>query len=167
MPVYLVRVEDIEQVNGLEKGNSQSWESNNPNFDEGMWITENTRARLRKLGRVPTILAEHSLLPIFYGNLETIDESYYDNALSAICMAREDGSKIRGISYLHEYWNASHCFELNRCFFQHKQNDLDFRWRVIGHFGDADWLSGQWDDEHHFQKWLATLGVFERKKSKA
>jgi hypothetical protein len=60
MPVYLVRVEDIEQINSLEKGNSQSWESNNPNFDEGMWITENTRARLRKLGRVPTILADQS-----------------------------------------------------------------------------------------------------------
>lgn len=165
MFVYLVKVEDIEGISSLEKRNFHAWENNNLNFDEGFWITESMLENLRKLGRVPTILAEHALLPIFYGNLTSIDKTHYDSTLSVICIAREDGSKIRGASYLHEYWNASHGFELNRNFHYHKQDDPDFRWRVLGHFGDADWLSGQWGDEYDFPNWLATLGEFERKKT--
>lgn len=165
MPVYLIKVEDVEKIDSHNKGDLQFWENSNLNFDEGVWVIESTLEQIKKLGRIPTILAEHPLFPVFYGNLESIDQNYYNNSLSAICISREDGSKIRGISYLHEYWNASHCFELNRCFFHHKQNDLDYRWRVIGHFGDADWMSGQWGDEYGFPNWLAALGEFERKKS--
>ncbi len=114
MPVYLIKVNDVEQIHSHEKGNLQYWENNNLNFDEGVWVIESTLEQIKKLGQIPTVLAEHPLLPVFYGNLEAINQTYYNNSLSAICISREEGSKIRGISYLHEYWNASNCFDLHR-----------------------------------------------------
>ncbi len=160
--VYLISWDDVEKILEMGESRLEMWENSNLDYDLGGWITHNTLLQIRKTGLKPRILAKAENLPVFFGPLETPYKEYYCCALTAICLSRPDGSTIRGISYLTPYDDYWFCRELGRCFRYGYHDDPQHYWRVIGHFGDVDWLLGYWGEEYGFSEWLANLGEFEQ-----
>lgn len=165
MNVYLISYGDTRYIEDSSELQLESFENNNPDFEDGVWITGEMLAQIRQTGFEPSILARMQTIPVFYGPLQTVHRKHYDSALTAISLSRRDGSTVRGVSYLLPYDDYYFCRDLGRCFRYGYGEDPEHNWRVVGHFGDADWLEGYWGEEHNFPEWLESLGNFDRKTS--
>lgn len=161
--IYLISWDDVEKIRQEVKAQLEMWDNSNLDYDSGSWIAHDTLLQIREMGFELRTLAKVENLPVFFGPLETPYKQYYNSALTAICLSKHDGSTIRGISYLTPYDDYWFCRDLGRCFRYGYRDDPQHYWRMIGHFGDVDWLAGYWGDEYGFTEWLAGLGAFERK----
>ncbi len=161
--VYLISWGDVEKIRKTMESHLEMWDNSNFDYDLGSWITQSTLLQIGKAEIKPRILAKAENLPVFFGPLETPYKEHYTSALTAICLAKPDGSTIRGISYLTPYDDYWFCRDLGRCFRYGYRDDPQHYWRIIGHFGDVEWLLGYWGDEYGFPEWLDNLGKFERR----
>ncbi len=161
--IYLISWDDVEQIRKSTKYSLEIWDNFNLDYSMGGWIAHDTLSRIREIGFDPPILAEVDDLPVFFGPLETPYEEHYKSALTAICLSRPDGSTIRGVSYLLPYDDYWLCQDLGRCFRYGYRDEPQHYWRMISHFGDAEWLIGYWGNEHGFLEWLASVDLFQRK----
>jgi hypothetical protein len=164
--VYLIGWKDVEIIRERISITYGMWESTNCEYEIGCWITNDALMSIQKMGICPCVLVKANNLPIFYGPLNlTICKEHYDDALTAISLSKHDGSKIRGVSYLNPYGDYSFCQDIGRCFRYGYCDDPKHNWRVVGHYGDAEWLLGEWGNEFGFQDWLKSLDNLEKRKS--
>lgn len=131
-------------------------QNNNLNFSEGFWVPSKiiieANLNIAELAKVDN-------LPIFFGTGNIQHGDMYKQFLTAHCIARQDGSNIRAVSYLEPYSDYSFCRDFGRCFRLGINGDFSHYWRVIGHSGDAKWLAGYWGEETPFDKWVNSLEI--------
>ena len=159
MPAFLVPLEIEHLLKSMDNGTKFYWYNDNLNFFDGIWVTGKTIQKFKKTFTDDlSILAEVPDKPIYFGTftseINRTESSEYQEALTAICISRNDGNEIQAISYMHPFWNDGICFDLKRCFRFKIGTGPDCRWHIIGHFGDAIWLTNQWGEESDFPKWL-------------
>jgi hypothetical protein len=136
----------------------EKWENANPDFAPGYWITDpGLRALRRVLPRVD-ILALRPAIPVFWSELDPPQPAWAD-ALSAICIARYDGTSIKGISALNSFDDYRFARDLGRCFGYGPPSSGRRWWRVVGHFGDVQWLKGYWAGDETFLRWVDALQI--------
>jgi hypothetical protein len=136
----------------------EKWENANPDFAPGYWVTDEGLHILRQMLPRVDILAHRPAIPVFWGNIAPPQPAWVD-ALSAICIARYDGTLIQGVSALNPFDDYRFARDLGRCFAYGLPSGGRHWWRVVGHFGDVQWLKGYWFEDEAFLGWVKTLQI--------
>jgi hypothetical protein len=132
------------------------WENENPEFPLGYWIPTSIVKIIRHLLDETYILKEIRDLPIFFGD-NAIEKMVYGEALTCLCLSKQEGSYIRGISILMPYWFDDFYFGTRKCFRYHAPEDKEYYWRYILDWSDIECLSGYWDEHSSFGEWSMLL----------
>ena len=136
----------------------EKWENANLDFAPGYWITDQGLRALRRMLPRVDILARGPAIPVFWGNLAHPQPAWAD-ALSAICIARRDGTSIKGVSALNPFDDYRFARDLGRCIAYGPPPGGSRWWRVVGHFGDVQWLKGYWFGDETFLPWVEALQI--------
>lgn len=159
MTVWLVSEIDYRAIvtdHNRKISEARFFQNNNPQFPDGYWVSS---LSLDGLGREVLPLASYDCLPVFWGSFDGQRQEEYKLDLTALCIARSDGSSIRGVSYLEPYDDYFFCRDLGRCFRYGLDFEYSHYWRVIGHTGDIKWLVGYWGEEEPFGVWLSSINA--------
>lgn len=159
MTVWLISEYDYQAILGDQNrrhSETRLFQNNNLQFPDGYWVSH---LLVDDLGLELQPLATYDCLPVFFGSLDSQHQDDYKLDLTALCIARSDGSSIKGVSYLEPYDDYFFCRDLGRCFRYGLDSEYSHYWRVIGHSGDVKWLSGYWGEVESFDVWLANIGV--------